>query len=244
MSTLTVTTINSANGTTPLTLATGNTNAGDIIVNAGGGLVLASNSTVDAISVAANGNIGIGTSSPNFKLTTNGQFRVINGSSYVSINHDGVNGSVVNNIGSLLFYSEGATSTIFHTNGVSRGEFDSTGNFAFNSGYGSVATAYGCRAWVNFNGTGTVSIRTSGNISSITDNGVGNYALNFTVAMPDANYCMTGAAISNDGFEGRGRVEFHPTVAPTTSSCRITTDAIRNVQGAQDCTLITVAIFR
>jgi hypothetical protein len=52
-----------------------------------------------------------------------------------------------------------------------RMRIDSSGNLKFNSGYGSVATAYGCRAWVNFNGTGTVAIRASGNVSSITDNG-------------------------------------------------------------------------
>lgn len=63
-----------------------------------------------------------------------------------------------------------------------------TGNLLFNSGYGSAAVAYGCRAWVNFNGTGTVAIRASGNVTSITDNGVGNYTVNFTTAMPDTNY--------------------------------------------------------
>ena len=62
------------------------------------------------------------------------------------------------------------------------------GDLQFNSGYGSAATAYGCRAWVNFNGTGTVAIRASGNVSSITDNGTGDYTVNFTTAMPDANY--------------------------------------------------------
>ena len=51
-----------------------------------------------------------------------------------------------------------------------------------------VAPIYACRAWVNFNGTGTVSIRESGNVSSITDNGVGDYTVNFISAMPDANY--------------------------------------------------------
>ena len=45
-----------------------------------------------------------------------------------------------------------------------------------------------CRAWVNFNGTGTVAIRASFNVSSITDNGTGDYTVNFTTAMPDANY--------------------------------------------------------
>ena len=66
---------------------------------------------------------------------------------------------------------------------------DASQNVGFNSGYGSAATAYGCRAWVNFNGTGTVAIRGSGNVSSITDNGVGLYTANFTNSMPDANYC-------------------------------------------------------
>jgi hypothetical protein len=50
------------------------------------------------------------------------------------------------------------------------------------------APYYGARAWVNFNGTGTVAIRASGNVSSITDNGTGDYTVNFTTAMPDANY--------------------------------------------------------
>ena len=45
-----------------------------------------------------------------------------------------------------------------------------------------------CRAWVNFNGTGTVAIRASFNVSSITDNGTGDYTINFTNQMPDANY--------------------------------------------------------
>jgi len=62
------------------------------------------------------------------------------------------------------------------------------GNLSFNSGYGSSAVAYGCRAWVNFNGTGTVAMRASGNVSSITDFGVGDYGVNFTNNMPDVNY--------------------------------------------------------
>lgn len=50
------------------------------------------------------------------------------------------------------------------------------------------APVYACRAWVNFNGTGTVSITASGNVSSITDNGTGDYTINFTTALSDANY--------------------------------------------------------
>jgi hypothetical protein len=73
--------------------------------------------------------------------------------------------------------------------------FNSSGVFAFNSGYGSVATAYGCRAWVNFNGTGTVAIRASGNVSSITDNNTGDYTINFSTAMPDADYSPVGSSV-------------------------------------------------
>lgn len=78
-----------------------------------------------------------------------------------------------------------------------------SGNLQFNSGYGSAATAYGCRAWVNFNGTGTVAIRGSGNVSSITDNGVGNYTVNFTNAMPDTNYASP-SSVSYDLSSGSG----------------------------------------
>ena len=52
------------------------------------------------------------------------------------------------------------------------------------------APVYAARAWVNFNGTGTVAIRASGNVSSITDNGTGDYTVNFTTAMVDANYAV------------------------------------------------------
>jgi len=56
------------------------------------------------------------------------------------------------------------------------------------------APGYQCRAWVNFNGTGTVAIRASGNVSSITDNGTGDYTVNFTTAMSDANYSVQVSA--------------------------------------------------
>lgn len=99
-------------------------------------------------------------------------------------------------------YSSAADTVDIATGGTQRGQFDSSGNFKFNSGYGSVATAYGCRAWVNFNGTGTVAIRASGNVTSITDNGTGDYTVNFTNAMPDANYAVTGTSRSSGVTSG------------------------------------------
>jgi hypothetical protein len=61
------------------------------------------------------------------------------------------------------------------------------------------APVYACRAWVNFNGAGTVAIRASGNVSSITDNGVGSYTINMTTAMEDTDYAVVGLA-SDSGF--------------------------------------------
>lgn len=80
------------------------------------------------------------------------------------------------------------------------------------------APVYACRAWVNFNGSGTVAIRSSGNVSSITDNGVGDYTVNFTTAMPDVNYaaCITISGASAT-YNSPMILE---SIAPTTSSIR------------------------
>ena len=97
-----------------------------------------------------------------------------------------------------------------------------------------------CRAWVNFNGTGTVAIRASFNVSSITDNGTGDYTVNFTNALPDANY----ASVTTNSWEGEtlGIPVVASSPAPTTSACRFKTVSQSVV--AQDTTRATVAIFR
>jgi hypothetical protein len=101
----------------------------------------------------------------------------------------------------------------FQSAGSTKATIDTSGNLKFNSGFGSVGTAYGVRAWVNFNGTGTVAIRDSGNVSSITDHGTGQYTANFTTNMPDVNYCVhltgsvQGTTTTNGGFNtGLSRV--------------------------------------
>lgn len=66
-------------------------------------------------------------------------------------------------------------------------------------GSSSLSVPGAAKAWVNFNGTGTIAIRAQLNVSSITDNGVGQYTVNFTTAMPDANYCPTLAIQSRTG---------------------------------------------
>ena len=67
------------------------------------------------------------------------------------------------------------------------------------------APSYSARAWVNFNGTGTVAIRTSGNVSSVVDTGVGLYTVNFATALPDADYVMSGSVGNITGITTSGR---------------------------------------
>ncbi len=112
-----------------------------------------------------------------------------------------------------------------------------SGNLLFDSGYGSDAVAYGCRAWVNFNGTGTVAIRASGNVSSITDLGTGDYTVNFTNALADANYsavCSAGALSAADT----------PGIwAITTTSVHVTVGNWILVAN-RDSSIVNVSVFR
>jgi hypothetical protein len=71
------------------------------------------------------------------------------------------------------------------------------------------APVYGIRAWVSFDGTGagaTRTIRGSGNVGSVTDNGTGDYTINFTTVMPDANYAVAGACGGAGGTSTNGGI--------------------------------------
>jgi hypothetical protein len=145
-------------------------------------------------------------------------------------------------------YFPGADRIGFAEGGVQVGEFDASGNLLFNSGYGSAAVAYACRAWVNFDGTGTVAIRASGNVSSITDNGTGDYTVNFTTAMADANYSAVGSSgFTSSGVEA-GYVGFNRVgaggaeSAPTTTAVRV--NSLAQTGSVSDQKYINVAIFR
>lgn len=104
------------------------------------------------------------------------------------------------------------------------------------------APSYSARAWVNFNGTGTVAIRASGNVSSITDNGTGDYTVNFTTAMPDANYALAGTCERNYATENGTSLNQNSQTAATTSAVRVTT--WRVTTGNVDPANVYVAIFR
>lgn len=99
------------------------------------------------------------------------------------------------------------------------------------------------RAWVNFNGTGTVSVRSSFNVVNVTDNGTGAYTVNFTTAMADADYAVL--ATSGDGASTNYRVvQVSDVTAPTTSAVRVQT-LTQNSGNPQalDHSRVSVAIF-
>lgn len=97
---------------------------------------------------------------------------------------------------------------------------------------------YKCRAWVNFNGSGVVAIRGSANVWGVTDNGTGNYTVNFTSAMSDANYAVALAVQSQtSGVAGLSR----NISSTTTAYSLLTTDASGNLI---DPAYICVSVFR
>lgn len=179
--------------------------------------------------IDSSGNVGIGTNAPASPLQVSGTARFGAGPSdatnaTVAMYSDGTGISIEafqgNNVATkrnIWLNAYGGNVGIGTSSPGSLLTVD--GNLAFNSGYGSAAVAYGCRAWVNFNGTGTVAIRASGNVTSITDNGTGDYTVNFTNAMPDANYTLSTA--SNETGSAPQFICLKQSTAPSTGSVRV-----------------------
>jgi hypothetical protein len=147
--------------------------------------------------------------------------------------------------GELVLQSNGTTELTVTSTGVTVAD-----NLLFNSGYGSSVVAYGCRAWVSFNaGSGTPVINASGNVSSITDDGVGLFTVNFTTAMPDINYSATA---STNGFSSTNTNQYasirHDGGAPNSGTTLKTTTGVSLCSGdggtMRDGVDYNVAIFR
>ena len=107
------------------------------------------------------------------------------------------------------------------------------------------APLYAARAWVNFNGTGTVAIRASGNVSSITDNGAGDYTVNFTTAMSDTNYAAVSSGQLDNAGAPNGDVitgAYRSATSHATTSYR--TSCVNSGGTATDPVSYDIAIFR
>lgn len=111
----------------------------------------------------------------------------------------------------------------------------------------NAASTGAAKAWVNFNGTGTVAINTSFNVTSITDNNTGDYTINFTTAFSSANYAVSGTSADTAGsrvffaYAGNNGSGSYFYVAPTTTAVRIATTTFAGLFA--DSSIVGVACF-
>lgn len=97
-------------------------------------------------------------------------------------------------------------------------------------------------AWVNFNGTGTVAIRSSYNVSSITDNGAGSYTVNFATALSDANYCaLTTRGDSGGGRTATSHIANGQTTLSVTIFVRVSLNSVYDV--IEDTEVVNLVVF-
>ena len=108
------------------------------------------------------------------------------------------------------------------------------------------APIYACRAWVNFNGTtntgGNCDIRASGNVSSVTDSGTGQYTVNFTTAMPDANYAIQITAAGTGSFADWSEAQWYVQSTVTTSSFKM--ENVDESNSYYDSSGLSITVFR
>jgi hypothetical protein len=128
------------------------------------------------------------------------------------------------------------------TNGTDAASVTSGQVVSFVNNFGTVANlpAYQCRAWVNFNGTGTVAIREDGNVSSITDNTTGDYTVNYATSLVDANGAVIVTAGGAGGANGDESIE--STFSQTASAVRLIIRLYTST--TQDTTFVNFAVFR
>ena len=219
-----------------LTKATLSAGTGISITNGTGSISIASTATGTVTSVAATVPAFLSvTGSP---ITTSGT---------LAISLSGTALPVVNG-GTGVTTSTGSGAVVL---GTSPTLTTPTINSAQVSTVSGTAPLYMARAWVNFNGTGTISIRGNGNVSSITDNGTGDYTINFSTAMSDANYSVSGSttiSASNNATCSLMIMSGNPSGTPsieanTASAVRIRT-AQQGVSNAVDTQYICVSVFR
>ena len=152
-----------------------------------------------------------------------------NGANYIAIKAPD---TIASNLTLTLPSADGTSGQVLQTNG--------SGVLSF------AGVSSPIKSWVNFNGTGTPAIRESLNVTSITDNGTGDYTVNFTTAMTDANYAVAGSAIvGNNSYKRVVTLKDESGTNLTTTSVRVQTGhtAVGALEN-EDCAVVTVIITR
>jgi hypothetical protein len=227
-------------GTGTLTIAAPNTNS-DATIN------LPTVTGGDFIVSNASGNVGIGTATPNSQgwdraVTVNGA-----GNAAYTIDVDGVNASAfAAGLSSVVLDARGGRHINFQIDGANKLRINQDGTQqSVIPGGSTLLPEYKCRAWVNFDGTTATpsTIRGSGNVSSVTKNGTGDYTVNFTTAMPDVNYSISGysnfaTAVSAPFITGLGQQGSYLTSSVRVSSYSSNNNAVR------DGSIVCILVFR
>ena len=221
---------------------TGLDSAGGFATNVrdAGYLTYSTNNT-ERMRIDSSGNVGVGTSSPQKKL-------VVSNAGAVGMEWSPTD--YTNNMRQLVYnrttsaYAALRTEASQHElyiGGIEAARIDSSSHFYFNSGYGSSAVAYGCRAWANWDSTG--AIRASGGTTSITKNGTGNWTMNFNFTMVDANYSCQATCQRNSVAIGIAAIygsASHNTLTTTAAQIMTREDSNTAIDPVATC----VAIFR
>lgn len=209
---------------------------------------------------ASTDRVGVGINTPQSKLhVSSGAIDEVarfegTGQPYISLHDSGVREFFIQATGGgINVYGETNKPMLFYTNSVARTQIAANGaQSSVIPGGSTLYPQFACRAWINFDGTlvtnpaSTTGIRGSGNVSSVLDNGTGDYTINFTTAMPDANYAPVfgyGQSESAAAYKFAVRLTTSETGAPTTMS----TTALRVICGSTsnlDFANLYVAIFR
>lgn len=148
----------------------------------------------------------------------------------VTSNYNFVSESTDPNLGLFIGCSNSGAATAANSSASIRG--DGSATFA-----GAVTSTTTAKAWVNFNGTGTVAIRASNNVASITDNGSGNYTVNFTTAMANANYAIL---LTSDMAGNNNNAAYERIASTSTSSFSI---GIIHSSVLADVSTVCAAVF-